>query len=221
MMHTIYLVDDEVNLNRVLVKYLEQEGWQVKSFTSGEAAASAIIEKPDLWVLDIMLPDMDGFQLIKRIKAHDETTPVIFISARDEDIDKIIGLEMGSDDYIAKPFLPRELVIRVKKILARAYATPKTGVIQYGDYTIYPEKRVIEENGQEIDLTSKEYDLLILFATQIGTPMSREQILVSVWGDDYFGSDRVVDDLVRRVRKKLSKLELETIYGIGYRLVSA
>ncbi|WP_114570499.1 response regulator transcription factor [Exiguobacterium flavidum] len=220
-MHTIYLVDDEVNLNRVLVKYLEQEGWNVRSFTDGESAAKAISEQPDLWVLDIMLPDMDGFQLIKRIKAHNEATPVIFISARDEDIDKIIGLEMGSDDYIAKPFLPRELVIRVRKILARTYAAPKKEAIRYGDYVIYPEKRVIEEDGVEIDMTSKEYDLLLLFATQIGTPMSREQILVSVWGDDYFGSDRVVDDLVRRVRKKLPKLELETIYGIGYRLVAA
>jgi len=114
-MYTIYLVDDEINLNKMLVTYLEQEGYRVRSFTDGISAQAAIKDEPDLWVLDIMLPDLDGFQLLKQIKATNAFTPTIFISARDEDIDKIIGLEMGSDDYIAKPFLPRELVIRVKK----------------------------------------------------------------------------------------------------------
>lgn len=218
-MYTIYLVDDEINLNKMLVTYLEQEGYQVRSFTDGTSAQAAIKDEPDLWVLDIMLPDLDGFQLLKQIKAKNAFTPTIFISARDEDIDKIIGLEMGSDDYIAKPFLPRELVIRVKKLIDRVYGSKSNEHIEYGEYTIYPEKRLIKNEQDEIDLTSKEFDLLLLFLEHPGSALSREQILEGVWGHDYFGSDRVVDDLVRRLRKKLHRLELETLYGVGYRLV--
>ncbi|MGY0374672.1 response regulator transcription factor [Clostridium sp. JNZ J1-5] len=219
MGYKIYLVEDEENLNDILKSYLEKEGFQVTSFLNGESARSNIENKPDLWVLDIMLPDIDGFQLLKEIKDKDKNIPIIFISARDKDIDRIIGLEMGSDDYIAKPFMPRELVIRVQKLLKRVYNSNidnKTLTIE--GYTIDVEKRIVKYNDKELSMTSKEFDLLVLFINKKGGAVTRYEILNDLWGDDYFGSDRVVDDLVRRLRKKMPELKLETIYGHGYRL---
>ena len=137
MRFNVYLAEDEKNLNRVLTAYLVQEGWEVASFHDGAIARDHISDDPHLWILDIMLPGIDGYQLLKEIKAANPRTPVIFISARDADLDRILGLEMGSDDYLAKPFLPRELVVRVKKLLERVYATEGTETgFQYGPYTI-------------------------------------------------------------------------------------
>ncbi len=219
MSYRIYLVEDEENLNDILKFYLEKEGFKVTAFSNGESARKNIDNKPDLWVLDIMLPDIDGFQILKEIKEKDEEVPVIFISARDKDIDRIIGLEMGSDDYIAKPFMPRELVIRVQKLLKRVYNDSKNkDIAQIEDYTIDIEKRIIKLNNEEITMTSREFDLLVLLINRKGGAVTRDQILNELWGDDYFGSDRVVDDLVRRLRKKLPELKVETIYGHGYRL---
>jgi len=223
MSYNVYLVEDDKSLNSILTSYLKNEGWNVKSFHNGLAAAEVIDEKPDIWVLDIMLPDIDGFELIDKIKANDPEIPVIFISARDEDLDRITGLEKGSDDYIAKPFSPRELVIRIKKIFQRIYGD-KQGkeIIEYGDYIIDLQSRVVKIDGEQkevVDLTSREFDLLVFFLNNISHALTREQILNNVWGRDYFGSDRVVDDLIRRLRKKLPDLKIETIYGHGYRLV--
>ncbi len=219
MDYSIYLVEDEENLNRLLKSYLEKEGWQVKSFLNGEEAMECINEKPHLWILDIMLPDIDGFQLISEIKKRYSKIPVIFISARDADLDKIIGLEKGSDDYLAKPFSPRELLIRTHIILKRVYGF-KDNKVNYGSYFIDKGRReLFNKDNKKIPLTSKEFELIICFIENIGQALSREQILKSVWGSDYFGSDRVVDDLIRRIRKKVPKLDIETIYGYGYRLV--
>lgn len=219
MSYKIYLVEDEANLNDILKFYLEKEGFEVVTFSNGESARNSIKEMPDLWVLDIMLPDIDGFQLLKEIKEKDKDIPVIFISARDKDIDRIIGLEMGSDDYIAKPFMPRELVIRVQKLLKRVYNNDKSSEITViEDYAVDIEKRLVKENNEEISLTSREFDLLLLLINKKGGAITRDQILKYLWGDDYFGSDRVVDDLVRRLRKKMPRLKIETIYGHGYRL---
>jgi len=219
MSYRIYLVEDEENLNDILKSYLEKEGLLVTSFLNGELARSNIDNKPDLWVVDIMLPDIDGFQLLKEIKEKYEDVPVIFISARDADIDRIIGLEMGSDDYIAKPFMPRELVIRVQKLLKRVYNNDKDkDVIIIEGYTVYMEKRLVKLNGEEIPMTSGEFDLLVLLINKNGGAVTREHILNSLWGDNYFGSDRVVDDMVRRLRKKMPQLKVETIYGHGYRI---
>ncbi|BBE30853.1 DNA-binding response regulator [Tepiditoga spiralis] len=215
MSYKIYLVDDEEKLNNVLTSYLKNEGWIVKSFFNGKTALEVIEDKPDLWILDIMLPDIDGFELIKKIKEYDIKTPVIFISARDAQIDRVIGLDMGSDDYIPKPFLPRELIIRVKKLLERNYGNKKINLFPY---TIDKKKRAVYYNGKEIDFTAKEFDLLILLSEN-NFAFSREQILDEVWGDDYFGSDRVVDDTIRRIRKKIPKINIETIYGFGYRMI--
>ncbi len=219
-MYDIYLVEDEKTLNTVLKTYLEKEGWKVTSFLTGEEASRFIPQKPHLWILDIMLPDLDGYELLKRIKKVDENVPSIYISARDADLDRIIGLEMGSDDYLAKPFLPKELVVRTKKLLQRIYGQARPSVLQYGPYKINQTMRTIEENGAEIALSPKEFDIIFLFASHLGQSFSREEILNLIWGDNYFGSDRVVDDLVRRIRKKVPHLKLETIYAYGYRAVS-
>lgn len=214
----IYLVEDEENLNDILKSYLQKEGFQVTSFLNGESAKSHIEDMPDLWVLDIMLPDIDGFQLLKEIKDRNSDIPVIFISARDKDIDRIIGLEMGSDDYISKPFMPRELVIRVQKLLKRTYGSRKNDNIAIEHYAVDIDKRIVKLNSEEIPLTSKEFDLLVILINKKGGAITREQILNDLWGNDYFGSDRVVDDLVRRLRKKMPELKIETIYGHGYRM---
>lgn len=227
MTFTIYLAEDESNLNQVLTTYLEKEGWKVTSFLTGEEAKLAISKPPHLWILDIMLPVVDGYQLINEIKTATPHVPVIFISARDKELDRVIGLEMGSDDYLVKPFLPRELVLRVHKLLKRVYLNPATPSSDlpsnkqhiYETYLIDENKRTVSEHNTPLELTSKELDLLLIFIKNTAKAFSREELLNSVWGKDYFGTDRVVDDLVRRLRKKMPKLKIETIYGYGYRLV--
>ncbi|WP_426616497.1 response regulator transcription factor [Bacillus velezensis] len=224
MSYTIYLVEDEDNLNELLTKYLENEGWNITSFTKGEDARKQMQPSPHLWILDIMLPDTDGYTLIKEIKEKDPDVPVIFISARDADIDRVLGLELGSNDYVAKPFLPRELIIRVQKLLELVYkeqpAAKKTGITVSSYNVIEDAREVYDETGSLVNLTSKEFDLLLLFLHHKGHPFSREDILLKIWGHDYFGTDRVVDDLVRRLRKKMPELKVETIYGFGYRMMT-
>lgn len=217
--YIIYLVEDDKNLNLILTSYLKKEGWDVVSFLNGGDAEKSITNSPHLWILDIMLPDIDGYQLIKKIKLSTPNVPVIFISARDADIDRVVGLELGSDDYLSKPFLPRELVIRAKNLLDRY--NPNSMINNLSPYTINDSSRLVNLEDKTIDLTSKEYDLLIYFSKNYGMALSREQILDHIWGSDYFGSDRVVDDLVRRLRKKMPKLDVETVYGYGYRVVKS
>jgi len=218
MSYKIYLVEDDKNLNLILSTYLKKEGWEIYSFFTGEEALNTISNPPDLWILDIMLPDIDGYQVIKEIKSATPLIPVIFISARDADIDRVLGLELGSDDYLAKPFLPRELVIRTKKLLERVYKTPLE-IINIPPYNIDEKSRRVKKGEETINLTSKEFDLLGFFIKNRNQALSREQILKSLWGEDYFGTDRVVDDLVRRLRKKMPELNIETIYGYGYRMI--
>ena len=224
MTYRIYLVEDEANLNRLLASYLQKEGWQVSSFHTGEEARRAMCEQPHLWILDIMLPDADGYELIGEIKKVSPRVPVIFISARDADLDRVIGLEKGSDDYLPKPFLPRELVIRIRKLLERVYESTSG---EEGDrlvhllppYVVDENMRAVRQENRIIDLTSMEFALLLLLVKNRGNALSREQILTRIWGEGYFGSDRVVDDLVRRLRKKMPEIKIDTIYGYGYRLV--
>ncbi|TXK74487.1 response regulator transcription factor [Paenibacillus sp. N3.4] len=231
-MYHIFLVEDEEHLRGLLAAYLAKEGWQVRSFADGTSARSAITERPDLWVLDIMLPGVDGYQLMREIKADRPAQPVIFISARDADIDRIVGLELGSDDYLAKPFLPRELVIRTRKLLERVYGSHFVGTLPAAQerrtklalapYLIDELARIVtDDHGLKLDLTSKEFELLLYFVHHHGQVLEREQVLTAVWGIDYFGTDRVVDDLVRRLRRKMPELHLETVYGFGYRMVKS
>lgn len=218
----INIVEDNKDLGELLQTYLSREGWQVRLFNLGNEAIAAIPERPHLWVLDIMLPDTDGFDVIKKIKEKTPEIPVIFISARDQTLDRVLGLEMGSDDYIAKPFLPRELVIRVKRLFDRVYsdtAQKKGKIYIFDDYEIDADRRSVTDNQEILGLTSKETDLVLAFCANAGKPITRDYLLNSIWDENYFGSDRVVDDLVRRVRKKMPRLRIETVYGQGYRLI--
>ena len=220
-MYTICLVEDEEALVNVVKLYLEREGYEVICFQKGADAIAYIGNKVHLWILDIMLgDDVSGYNVIKAIREKDENVPVIFTSARDQEIDKIFGLELGSDDYMTKPYSSKELVLRVNNIIKRVYKEKQEdkNIINYEDYVINLEKRTVEQNNKNIKLTTLEYDLLLLFIQNKGKCFSREEILSSVWGNDYFGTDRVVDDLVRRVRKRLSKIKIEAVYGYGYRL---
>lgn len=220
MNYRIYLVEDEQSLNEILTYYMKQEEWAVTSFMNGIDAQKMITNPPDLWVLDIMLPDIDGTQLLIEIKEKTPNIPVIFMSARNSDMDKIMGLELGSDDYLAKPFLPRELIIRIKKIMQRVnnnHDSLNKDIATIDSYQVDKQKRIVTFDGQEIILTSKEFDLLFLFIKTKGQALSREQILEKVWGIDSFYTERVVDNLIKRLRKKLPNLKIETIYGYGYR----
>ncbi|TLS38045.1 response regulator transcription factor [Pseudalkalibacillus caeni] len=217
--YIVHLVEDEQSLSQVLKAYMEKEGWKVRTFLDGEEALDHLDQKCHLWVLDIMLPGIDGYELLNRIKARDDI-PVIFISARDEDLDRIVGLELGSDDYLAKPFLPRELVIRAKKILSRFYQQKTPQKIELAGYVMDPVSRKVFEKGEPVDLTTKEMELLLYLVEHLNETLPREEILTHVWGRDYVGSDRAVDDVVRRIRKKLPRINLETSYGYGYRLIS-
>lgn len=218
-MYKICLVEDEKDLNDLLFSYLKRENYEVVNFYNGKDAIAYVGEKVDLWILDIMLgDDVSGYDIIKKIREFDENVPVIFTSARDQDLDKIIGLELGSDDYITKPFSPKELILRVNKIIKRVYSV-NSNVINYENYVIDVNKRIVTELDVEIVLTSLEFDLLMLFVSNLNKSFSRDDILKRVWGNDYFGSDRVVDDLIRRLRKKLPSLKIKTIYGFGYRLI--
>lgn len=222
-MYKIALVEDEKNLSALVVKYLHSEGYEVLSFQNGEDAKQAISDDIDLWILDIMLPGLvSGYDLIKEIRKENPSKPIIFTSARDQDIDRIMGLELGSDDYVAKPYSIRELMLRVKNLLNRSYtmtgADKNKNVEEFNGYVIDFDKRIVRENNVNINLTSKEYDLLLFLLQNKSKAFSRDQILDKVWGSDYFGSDRVVDDLMRRLRQKMPNLSVETIYGYGYRL---
>ena len=216
-MYKICLVEDEKNLNDLVKSYLERDGYEVVQYYNGTDALNHVTDKVDLWILDIMLGDeVSGYDIIKKIRESTDV-PVIFTSARDQDLDKIIGLELGSDDYVAKPYSPKELMLRVGNLIKRTYSS-KGKIINYGDYEIDLDKRLVKDKTLEISLTTLEFDLLVMFLKNQNKSFSRNFILQNVWGDDYFGSDRVVDDLVRRLRKKMPKLRLNTIYGYGYRL---
>ncbi len=217
-MYTVVVVEDEKDLNSLIRAYLEKAGYKVISYLNGEDAIKNVNIKAHLWVLDIMLGDsVSGYDIIKKIREINEEMPVIFTSARDQDLDKIIGLELGSDDYITKPYSPKELVLRVNNIIKRVYAKDLQK-FTYENYTIDLDKRLVYLNEKELNLTTLEFDLLYMFITNKNKSFSRDDILDIIWGSDYFGTDRVVDDLVRRLRKKMPDININTIYGYGYRL---
>ena len=218
-MYTVCFVEDELDLSNLIKTYLEKAGYEVICFTKGQEAINYIGNKVDVWILDIMLgDDMSGYDIIKEIRKQDDNVPVIFTSARDQDLDRILGLELGSDDYIVKPYSSKELVLRVNNIIKRVYKDDNNKIIKYDTYNIDLDKRKITENNKEIKITTLEFDLLVLFLKNKDKCFTREEILQEVWGNDYFGTDRVVDDLIRRLRKKLPKINISAIYGFGYRL---
>lgn len=216
---TIVYVEDAYELSEIIRKYLQREGYLVNVYDNGEDALEMLEEPVDLWILDIMLKgEITGYDLIKKIKEKNPKQAIMFTSARDQDIDKIVGLELGSDDYLAKPFSPKELMLRVQAILRRTHPNAE-GVIEYAPYMIDTNKRQIHEGDVLIDLTNKEFEMLAYFLNHPNIPLERDAILKHVWGDNYYGSDRVVDDLLRRLRQKMPDLKIETIYGFGYRML--
>ena len=216
MKRIINVVEDEKALNDLVKSYLVKEGYLVNSYLSFDEAYVNLDNPCDLWILDIMLDDKSGFDLIEEIKHRNQNIPVVFMSARDKEFDRIIGLEKGSDDYITKPFSPKELVLRVNNIIKRVYKNDTK--IEVDGYIVDEEQRIVYDNDTQIDLTTKEFELLMLFVKNKGTAFLREQILEKIWDENYYGSDRVVDDTLRRLRKKLPNINIHTIYGFGYRL---
>ncbi len=216
MRKIINVVEDEKDLNELVKRYLEKEGYIINSYLTFDEAYAHLDDPCDLWVLDIMLDDKSGFDLIEEIKGRNKDVPVIFMSARDKEFDRIIGLEKGSDDYITKPFSPKELVLRVNNVIRRVYRSDER--IHIDGYEIDETQRIVYQNGEALDLTTKEFDLLMLFVKNRGTAFLREQILEKVWDENFYGSDRVVDDTLRRLRKKMPGINIQTIYGFGYRL---
>lgn len=217
MKYRINIIDDEKNLNDLVRTYLEKEGYIVYSFYTYD---EALLHKEDdvhLWIIDIMLDKNSGFDLLNEIKSSKPNMPIVFMSARDQEFDRIIGLEKGSDEYITKPFNIKEVILRIHNVLKRVYKDDPS-LINIDGYSIDEEKRKVLLDKDEIELTTKEYDLLLYFLKNKGIAISREQVLSKVWDENYFGSDRVVDDTLRRLRKKMPNLNIKTIYGFGYRL---
>ena len=218
MKKVICVVEDEKAINDLVAQYLKKEGYEVRSYYTYEEASEHVSDDDvHLWILDIMLDDKSGFDLIEETRLQGRDIPVIFMSARDKEFDRIIGLEKGSDDYITKPFSPKELVLRVNNVIKRVYKNDNNRILIDG-YELDEEQRKVFAGSDEIDLTTKEFDLLMMFIKNKGIAFSRDKILENVWEENYYGSDRVVDDTLRRLRKKLPSLNIHTIYGYGYRL---
>ncbi|WP_430788736.1 response regulator transcription factor [Virgibacillus flavescens] len=225
MNYHIGVVEDDPNIQNIVSAYLKKEGFTITvSDTAENAWELWETQPPDMWILDIMLPGMDGYDFCKKIREESDV-PIIIISAKDEEIDKILGIELGGDDYLTKPFSPRELVARVKRLFKRSKPAAQENEqeldkIKLGNMLIRKNDRRLFWKGQEIEITTKEYEMLLLFTENVNRAFSREELLVKIWGDDYFGSDRAVDDLIKRIRKKLDDIQLETVWGYGYRLRS-
>jgi DNA-binding response OmpR family regulator len=221
----ILVVDDEPSIVQLAQMYLEREGFHIESASDGEVALDKITRhQPALVVLDVMLPKLDGFEVCRRVRLLGSPTAILMLTARDEDIDKILGLELGADDYLTKPFNPRELVARVKAILRRGERASRNEdllPIHLGDLTVDPARREVELRSKKIDLRTQEFDLLVTLAEHRGRVLSREQILEKAWGFDFYGQTRTVDVHVAHLRRKLeeSRVKIETVTGVGYKLV--
>jgi two-component system alkaline phosphatase synthesis response regulator PhoP/two-component system response regulator ResD len=221
----ILIVDDEPNIIELASLYLNQEGFHVISAGDGlEGLDRAHAEHPALIVLDLMLPELDGWEVCKKLRAESDV-PILMLTARDDDIDKIVGLELGADDYMTKPFNPRELVARVKAILRRTEGTPRNSgrtsqAVQIGNLRIDPASRTVEIDDDDVDLRTKEFDLLMTLIENRDIVLSREKLLDLVWGFDFYGQTRTVDVHVAHLRHKLegSIAVIETVWGVGYKL---
>ncbi len=220
----ILLVDDEPSIIQLSRMYFERDGFRIHDVGDGEAALEAVTKHhPALIVLDVMLPKLDGFEVCRTLRAKGDQTPIIMLTARDEDIDKILGLELGADDYLTKPFNPRELIARVKAILRRSDGKKQADgkPLHRGDLTIDPVSREVSIASQILDLRTQEFDLLFTLAEQPGRVFTREQLLQLAWGFDFYGQTRTVDVHIAHLRKKLegSNIKIETVTGVGYKLV--
>jgi two-component system alkaline phosphatase synthesis response regulator PhoP len=221
----ILIVDDDQNIVQLARLYLEREGFNVRSVGDGKKALSAVEDlHPALMVLDIMLPVIDGFEVCRQLRSQDNPVYILMLTARDEDVDKIIGLELGADDYMTKPFNPRELTARVKAALRRTErpTQPQAAALVIGDLVIDPARREVLVHGQMVKMRMKEFDLLWVLAEHKGYVLNRDQLLDLAWGYDYYGQSRTVDMHVSQLRHKLagSRVHIETVIGVGYKLVA-
>jgi len=225
----IYVVDDEQNIRDLIRDYLVNSGFKVETFEDGISVLEAFKSvHADMLILDIMMPEMDGLTVCKEVRKL-SNVPVIMVSAKDDEIDKIIGLEIGGDDYIAKPFSPRELVSRVKSVFRRVddkiQPPIEKNILKISDVTIYIDERKVVANSTEVEFTSKEYSLFLFLCENRNKVFNREQLISSIWGYEFIGDTRAVDDLVKRIRKKLidstSEIEIKTVWGYGYKIVDS
>ena len=230
-MKRIYVVDDEQRIRDLIQMYLKKDGYEVKAFSNSMDALKEFgISTPDLMILDIMMQGMDGLELCREIRKI-SNVPIIFVSARSEELDRILGLELGADDYLPKPFSPRELMVRVKTILKRVsndkvepLPIQNIDILTLNDFEMKPSIRVAKYKNKEIPFTAKEFEILEYLIRNVNTPLSREQIVLKVWGYEHDGYDRSVDDTIKRVRKKLKEYDadvnIKTVWGFGYRVDS-
>ena len=224
-MKHILIVDDEKRIRDLIVMYLKKEGYEVTDFDNADKAYEFLQNNEvDLLVLDIMMRGMNGLDLCKKVRMTSEV-PIIFVSARSEELDRILGLELGADDYLAKPFSVRELVVRIKNILRRTNAVvqkKEDNVLSVEDLKIFIEQRIVKVGEEEVALTTKEYEVLKYLVENKGYPLSRDKIIQNIWGYEYDGYDRNVDDTIKRLRKKLkdieSKVKIQTVWGYGYKV---
>lgn len=220
----ILVVDDEPNIVQLARLYLERDGFKVSAAGDGREAMDKVDDlELDLVVLDVMLPQVDGFEVCRRLRAEDNPVPIIMVTARDDDIDKILGLELGADDYLTKPFNPRELVARVHAVLRRGEpalsgAQPP---IEVGDLNINLAGREVRIDGALVELRTQEFEVLKVLAENTGIVLTREQLLSKAWGYDFYGQTRTVDVHIAQLRRKIaaSRVKIETVTGIGYKLV--
>ena len=222
-MSRILAVDDELNILELIKLYLEREGYQIETVDRGEEALTRLSQfNPDLVILDLMMPDMDGYEVCRQIRSK-SNIPILMLTARKEDVDKIIGLEMGADDYLTKPFNPRELIARIRAVLRR-YQTGQKAVdfIELGNLRIDLSGHDVMISGKPVKLRTKEFALLTTLAQNPGSVFSREKLLEMVWGFDYYGETRTVDVHINHLRDKLdsSGINIETLRGIGYKLTA-
>lgn len=216
----ILIVEDEPKIAELLEMYLARDGYGVTRTATGEEALERVRrEPPNLIVLDIALPGMDGVEVCRRLRASGSSVPIIMLTARDTETDRVLGLEMGADDYLTKPFSPRELVARIKAILRRAEPAPPPGPLAAGEVRLYPERREVNAAGRPVTLTAKEFDVVHYLMTHKGMVLTRAQLLSALWGYDYFGGERNIDAHIRTIRKKIGDaLPLTTVRGVGYKI---
>jgi DNA-binding response OmpR family regulator len=221
-MSTVLVADDEKNILQLARMYLQAEGFTVETAGNGREALEKVRQaKPDLLVLDLMMPEMDGWEVCRRLRKESDL-PIIMLTARGDDVDKIVGLELGADDYMTKPFNPREMVARVKAILRRFEGGRRPqNAMTVANLTVDKARREAKVDEEHLDLRTKEFDLLVAFVENPGIALTRDQLLGSVWGYDYAGETRTVDVHVQHLRSKLmgARLQIETLRGVGYKLI--
>ena len=222
-MKKIFIVDDDYNIRMLIKKYIENEGYEAFLFSNGENVVNDIRRvNPDLIVLDIMMDGINGLDVCKNIRKEYEI-PIIFVSARGDEIDRIVGLEIGADDYLSKPFSPRELIIRINNIFKRMnIKKEKNEIIEIGNIIINLNERTVLLDNENIKFTNKEFELFSFLAQNIGVPFKREKLINEIWGYDYFGDLRIIDDLIKRLRKLVdgekSNVKISTVWGYGYKI---